>query len=167
MSDQILSNAGGNELMSTIKDWLILAKQHNLQVNNESITDDLSLCINLLSIPTVNTVAVTVTFLKDRKKKNAAPPQIFAKVMKILESIMQEIDDEGNMVTDRFQPVDLSVQWYYILNSHRIFFITETAAADFISSFFRKNRLKMITAQGIKGVCLIADTQQYRFNIKI
>lgn len=153
--------------MSNIKDWLTLAKQHQLRVTNEAATSDLSLCVNLLSIPTVNTVAVTVTFLKDQKKKNAAPPWNFAKVMGVLESIMREIEDEDDTVMEYFQPVDGSFQWYRVLDCHRIFFITETAAPNFISSFLRRNRLDMIRAQGVKGVCLIADTQQYKFNIKI
>ena len=153
--------------MSNIKDWLTLAKQHQLRVTNEAATSDLSLCINLLSIPTVNTVAVTVTFLKDQKKKNAAPPWNFAKVMGVLESIMREIEDEDDTVIEHFQPVDGSFQWYRVLDCHRIFFITETVVQNFISSFLRRNRLDMIRAQGVKGVCLIADTQQYKFNIKI
>lgn len=153
--------------MSTIKNWLALAKQHDLRVTNEAATNDLSLCVNLLSIPTVDTVAVTVTFLKDQKKKNAAPPWHFARVMGVLESIMREIEDEGDAITDHFQPVDGSVQWYRVLDCHRIFFITETVTQNFISSFLRRNRLDLIRSQGVKGVCLIADTQQYRFNIKI
>lgn len=153
--------------MSNIKNWLNLAKQHDLRVTNEAATDELSLCINLLSIPNVDTVAVTVTFLKDQKKKNAAPPWNFAKVMGILESIMREIEDEDDTVVEHFQPVDGSFQWYRVLDCHRIFFITEIVVQNFISSFLRRNRLDVIRAQGVKGVCLIADTQQYKFNIKI
>lgn len=153
--------------MSNIKNWLTLAKQHHLRVTNEAATSDLSLCVNLISIPTVNTVAVTVTFLKDQKKKNAAPPWNFAKVMGVLESIMREIEDEDDTIMEYFQPVDVSFQWYRVLDCHRIFFITETVAQNFISSFLRRNRLDAIRAQGVKGVCLIADTQQYNFNIKI
>lgn len=153
--------------MSNIKSWLSLAKQHNLRVINEATTDDLALCINLLSIPTVNTVAVTVTFLKNQKKKNAAPPWTFAKVMGVLESIMREIEDEDDTVIEHFQPVNGSFQWYRVLDCHRIFFITETVVQNFVSSFLRRNRLDIIRAQGVKGVCLIADTQQYKFNIKI
>ena len=150
-----------------IKDWLILAKQHNLRVTNEASTDDLSLCINLLSIPTANTVAVTVTFLKNQRKKNAAPPWSFAKVMGVLENIMREIDDEGDTLTDRFQPVDLSLQWYRTLDCHRIFFITETSLPSFISTLLRQNRLNLIKIQGVTEIRLIADAQQYCFNIKI
>lgn len=155
--------------MEAIKHWLTLAKQHNLQVINEAATNDLSLCINLLSIPqtnTVATVAVTVTFLKNQKKKNAVPPINFAKIMGVLESIMQEIEGDDGSLEAHFQPVDSSYQWYHMLDCHRIFFIPETTTPDFISSFFKKHRISTIKSQGITGVCIIADTHQYKFNIK-
>lgn len=153
--------------MDTIKDWLELAKQHKLITTNEADTDSLSLCINLLSVPTANAVAVTVTFLKNRRKKNACPPTSFAKVMRVIEQIMRNIDDEGQQYTDRFQPVAMSNQFYLVLNCHRIFFITETATPKFISAILAKTRADIIRAQGISEIRIIANTQQYSFNIKL
>lgn len=153
--------------MDSVNNWLELAKQHNLKVTNEADTDDLSLCINLLTIADTNTVAVTVSFVKDRRKKNSAPPQAFAKIMRLLERIMRDIDDEGAKLTDRFQPVNLSTQWYTILNCHRIFFITESAVPDLVTLLIRYNCLIQLKSQGIAELRLIANTQQYRFNIKL
>ena len=152
--------------MSTIKDWLELAKQHNLQVINESTTDDLALCINLLTIPTTTTVAVTVSFLKNHKKKNAAPPQVFARAMTVLERLMRGIDDEGYDISDRFQVVNLSTQWYYTLNCHRIFFITESSTPVFVSEVMKQKYIQAFKNLGIKEMRYIANTTHYQFNIK-
>lgn len=152
--------------MDTIKNWLELAKQHHLRVTNEVSTDDLSLCANLLSIPTTHTIAVTITFMKNGKKKNAAPPHVFARVMKVIEHLMQGVDDEGYKISDHFQPVNLSTQWYYTLDCHRIFFITESAAPVFIAELIKQRYLQVIMGNDVKEVRVIADTGQYQFNIK-
>ena len=152
--------------MSTIKNWLELAKQHNLQVINEADTNDLALCVNLLNIPTTGTVAVTVTFMKNRVKKNAAPPQVFARTMGLIERLMRGIDDEGYNLSDRFQSVSLSTQWYYVLNCHRIFFITESSTPVFIAEFLKQKQIQAIKGQEIKEVRFIAETGFYHFDIK-
>ena len=152
--------------MDTIKNWLELAKQHHLQVINEVSTADLSLCVNLLSIPTTNTIAVTITFMKNSKKKNAAPPHVFARVLRTMEHLMQGVDDEGYKISDHFQPVGLSTQWYHTLNCHRIFFITESAASVFIAELIKQRYLQVIMGTEIREVRLIADTRHYQFNIK-
>lgn len=152
--------------MSTIKNWLKLAKQHDLQVINEADTDDLALCVNLLNIPTTDTVAVTVTFMKNRVKKNAASPQVFARTMGLIERLMRGIDDEGYNLSDRFQSVSLSTQWYYVLSCHRIFFVTESSTPVFIAEFLKQKQIQAIKGQEIKEVHFIAETGFYHFNIK-
>ena len=145
--------------METIKNWLNLAKQHELKLTTYTETDELSLCVNLVSIPESDAVAV----VKDHKKKNALPSWIFAKVMGIFERILREIDEGVVKDSHFFKPVSLDTEWYKIIPCHRIFFIPEISVYDFIATFLSRNKLLVIKTQGIANVSLVANTTQYYF----
>ena len=149
--------------MESIKNWLELAKRNKLKVTNVSETDEVSICVNLLSIPDSDAVAITVTVMKDQKKKTALPSWVFAKVMGIFERTLRDIEDDLIHSSQFFKPVSLSTEWYKVLDCHRIFFIPETSVPDFISTFLSRNKLNVIKISGVSEVCLIVNTLQYYF----
>ena len=149
--------------MDSIKIWLELAKQNKLEVTNISETDEVAICVNLLSIPKSDAVAITVTVIKDQKKKNALPSWVFAKVIGIFERTLRDIEDNLIQSSQFFKPVSLSTEWYKVLDCHRIFFIPETSVPDFISTFLSRNKLNVIKASGVSEVFLVVNTTQYYF----
>ena len=149
--------------MDSIKTWLNLAKQDKLKVVNVTETDEVALCVNLLSISKSDAVAITVTVMKDQKKKNALPPGVFARVIGLFERTLRDIDDVRVQSSQFFKPVSLDTEWYKVLDCHRIFFIPETSVPEFISTFLSRNRLNVIKASGVSEVCLIVNTLQYYF----
>lgn len=156
--------------MDLIKDLLNFSQQGKLQVVNISDSSELSLCLNLLSIPKCNAVAVTITVMKDGKKKNALPPWTFAAVMRVFEKLLKDIDDRefqnhGTYHELYFKPVSLKTEWYKVLNCHRIFFIPELSVSDFISAFLSKGKLNVVKESGnLASVSLVVNTLQYYFN---
>ena len=149
--------------MDYIKTWLELAKEGKLVVTNVAASDAVSVCINLLSIPKSDAVAVTISVIKNQKKKNALPPGQFSAVMRIFERTLRDIDAGLVQASQFFKPVGLNTEWYKILDCHRIFFIPETSVAEFISTFLSRNKLNAVKANGIADVALIAETSQYQF----
>ena len=150
--------------MNSIKMWLDLAKAAKLSVINISDTPETSLCINLISIPKSDAVAVTITVMKDQKKKNALPPWVFSKVMGVVERTLRDIDESMVQSSQFFKPIGLDTEWYKVLNCHRIFFIPETSVSDFIATFLSRSKLNLVKSQGVSEVFLVVDTLQYYFS---
>lgn len=154
-------------MMDTINNWLKLAKKHKVEVVNVSVVDEPSLCVNLLSIPETDAVAITVTVMEQQKKKNALPPWKFAKVIGVFERILRDIDGNYIQSSPFFKPVPSETLWYRVLNCHRIFFIPETSVPDFISSFLSRNRLNVIKSSGVDEIFWLANTIQYNFGLSV
>ena len=147
--------------MDSIKNWLNLAKKHKIELSTNTATDELSICVNLVSIPESDAVAVAITVMKDHKKKNALPPWAFSKVMGIFERIMRDIDEGLIKDSNFYKPISLDTEWYKVIPCHRIFFIPEISVYDFIATLLLRNKLVPIKTQGIAEVSLMANTSQY------
>ena len=113
--------------MSNINNWFSIISNNDLHAFNKVNNRDLSICFNFIQIPDTATVAMTVTIMKNKVKKNSLDPNCFARVMNCIEDSLYECCKEfnGNTEKEHFFNVkdQLNNQWYIQLCCHRIFFI--------------------------------------------
>lgn len=138
---------------------------HVRSINNPTI-DDLALSVNLLQIPNDNIVVMTITIMKDFKKKNAIPSLGFARVMKNIEDITDILSESREPDDLLFSTlVDIPVNWYKSLNCHRVILISEDSVMDFVSSFIERSNLKKLKLQDLKQIYLFVCVNKYKFSM--
>lgn len=154
-----------------VKYWLSTAKE-TYEVTNYSQTSETALSVNVFSIPNTYVTAVTVTILKNHKKKVALPACDFAKVMRIIEQVLftlqdTYIDDSDPGRDCYFVPVDLNLNYWKSLECHRLFFIPPAKTADFYTQLITKQRLTAIKSVGITEVYLKVHTPNWDFELSL
>lgn len=148
--------------MNEIQHWLKVAKENSLKVINMASVDDLAICLNILDIPKVDTSAITISVMKQGKKKNSLPPFCFAKVMRVFENLLEKLKNDEDSAY--FKQVGTETKWYKVLDCHRIFFIPAPSVGDFLSLLLSKQGINLIKAQGLSEVYIIANTKYYNFS---
>lgn len=156
--------------MSNIENWLSIITNNDIHAFNKVNNRDLSLCFNFIQIPDTNTVAMTVTIMKNKVKKNSLDPKCFAKVMSCIEN---NLYDCYSNFTDRVEPEHffnvknkLSNRWYIQMCCHRIFFIPEKALWLVVESLFNQNNINTMKNNGIEEVSVFVNTENFDFNGK-
>lgn len=156
--------------MSNINNWFSIISNNDLHAFNKVNNRDLSICFNFIQIPDTATVAMTVTIMKNKVKKNSLDPNCFARVMNCIEDSLYECCKEfnGNTEKEHFFNVkdQLNNQWYIQLCCHRIFFIPEKALWLLISHLFNQSNISKMKENNIEEVSVYVNTENYDFNGK-
>lgn len=162
--------------MSNTKKWLDIISRNEIHAYNKVNSRDLSVCFNFLQIPDTNTVAMTVTIMKNKVKKNSLEPSNFAKLMTQIENSLNITSEEWEQSHLSCQTSEeeyfvntkseLSAQWYISLCCHRIFFIPETGVFFALKNLFNQSNIRAYKNMGIDEVAVFVNTDAHDFNAK-
>lgn len=158
--------------MSNIKNWLSIITNNELHAYNKVNSRDLSICFNFIQIPDTNTVAITVTIMKNKVKKNALDSKSFARVMGLIDEALDSAyysyknkaaAEEEHFINVRDQLTD---QWYIQLCCHRVFFIPEDSLWGVIENLFHQKSISEMKSNNLDEVSVYVNTDHYDFNGK-
>ena len=135
-------------------------KQNEVRAFNHSKTKDEAVCINLIEIPDTEHVVVTVTVLKDRKKKASLDYKSFAKLMTEIDRIFSHIreyesEDDGTVYFKSLHSF-VTNSWYNLLGCHRLFLIPKNYIF-YVLDLLTEDKL----AQTLRSFCGIKELNFY------
>lgn len=160
--------------MSSIKEWYKIVTDNELHACNRVSSRDLALCFNFLQIPDTETIAVTVTVMKNKVKKNSLSPDNFARIMNCIEGALETTSQEYSGLNEYdkdnvyFVGVkqQLNNQWYIHLCCHRIFFIPVGGLWITIKNLFEQSEVQYIKSNGITELSVLINTEDYDCNAR-
>lgn len=162
--------------MNNVKNWLSIVTNNDLHAYNKVNTRDLAICMNFIQIPDTETVAITITVMKNKVKKNSLPPLSFAKIMSAIEEALETAGEEwydhntviSNNEKEYFVNVksELDNQWYIQLCCHRVFFIPEDGLWETIKNLFNQDVIGKMKENDVDEVSVFINTEDYDFNGK-
>lgn len=158
--------------MNSINAWLKIIANNEIHAYNKVSGRNLAICFNFLQIPDTETIAMTVTIMKNKIKKNSLNPTCFARVMGCIESALHDTDIETEDRTDMLNEYyvnlksSLSALWYTELCCHRVFFIPVSGLFSTIKNLFNQDNIVTMKDNDIEEVAVYVNTENYDFNAK-
>lgn len=138
-------------------------KENKLKAYNHVHTQNLSMCINFLGTEQ-DTITMTLTIMKERRKKNSLDPREFAVALSLLEKWLDEIDVQYSVNEyPFFTPFrnQLPVSWYKYLECHRVFFIPKELLWQTIGHLFTSDNIARLQKTGLSEISVFVDTLEH------
>nr|DAP04740.1 MAG TPA: hypothetical protein [Herelleviridae sp.] len=158
--------------MTNLDYWWKILHNNDIHASNKVSTFEQAICVNFLQIPDTNTLAMTLTVMKNKTKKNSLSPTSFAKLMDCIEDGLNQAQNElpewVTMENEHFINLkyDLKTTWYIELCCHRVFFIPQESLFSTIENIFNKDHMDTLKESGIEEVSVVVNTDDYDFNAK-
>lgn len=141
-------------------------RENKLSAYNQITTKNLGVCFNIIEVPskdgiTVNTAILTVSVMKNRKRKNAMESSKFAKLMGIIEENLEYFSscDEHLYFTSLSRVVPN--KWYSSLCCHRVFLIPVSYVFEVVEHLFSKESVGQMIGTGLSEVSLVISTNNH------
>ena len=142
-------------------------RENKLSAYNQITTKNLGVCFNIIEVPgkkddmTVSTAILTVSVMKNRKRKNAMESSKFAKLMGIIEENLDyfsSCDEPPYFISlSRMIPN----KWYSSLCCHRVFLIPVPYVFEVIEHLFSKESVGQMIETGLSEVSLVVSTNNH------
>ena len=151
--------------VKNVKNWLSIAKQEGIRTRNMSMTPEISICCNLVSIPYEDTVAFSIAFMRNFElQNNVIKPLDFPPLMDIFENTMNYLKET---YPEYYKPghfMRITDKWTGIFKCQRLFFIPENTVASLIMTLFTKENVQAIKTHGVREIYLVVNTTEYEYN---
>ena len=145
-------------------------RKNKVKAYNYTHTQNLSMCINFLGTENQDTVIMTLTIMKQRKKKNSLDPREFAVALSLLEKWLDEVDAQYSVNKyPFFTPFrnQLPVSWYKYLECHRVFFLPKELLWQTIGHLFTSDNLAQLQDTGLSEISIFVDTSEHEGSLNL
>jgi hypothetical protein len=140
--------------------------ENKLSAYNQITTKKLGVCFNIIEIPSkenisVNTAVLTVSVMKNGKRKNAMESSKFAKLMRIIEKNLEHFAscDEPPYFTSLSRKIPN--KWYSSLECHRVFLIPVSYVFSVVEHLFSKEVVGQMVGTGLSEISLVISTDSH------
>lgn len=142
---------------------------------NISWSDDTSLSLCLLQVD--DSILITVSILRNRKRCNALEPSRFASLMRYIEGTLAEVSNHYSDDSPRSQGWFMNVSdvlppasmpsILHSLDCHRLFVVPLSAEWEVTGRFTDEGMSRMLSAIGIGSTSVIVATSSHSLSIRM
>ena len=141
-------------------------RENKLSAYNHVTTKNLGVCFNIIEVPSreeipVNTAILTVSVMKNRKRKNAMESSKFARLMRVVEESLDDFPsfDEHPYFTPLSRVIPN--KWYSSLCCHRVFLIPVSYVFEVVEHLFSRESVGQMLETGLSEVSLVISTDNH------
>lgn len=147
--------------MDNLRNLIDSMRKEKIRAKNKVRTSGLALCFNCLQVPHTDMIAITLTVMCNKRKKNALHPSYFAKIMRVIEQELNDISKNYDIKCDlccRSLNMSINPIWYQYLDCHRLFFVPENILWVTLGRLFNQSNTEVIHESGIQEISVNVQT---------